>query len=87
MKRISVIILAVAGGFAAGWYIGSIRPALEHQKNILKEYAGVRDILGCTDAEMTQAAQTFPKPKEVLASLACPTRDGRSVFPIFRGVQ
>ena len=70
MKRIIVTIVAVAVGFAAGWYFGYSRPVAQNQRKILKEYAGVRDMMGYTDAEMTQAAQTFPKPKDVLASMA-----------------
>ena len=64
------IIVAVGIAFAAGWYFGYTRPTLQNQKKILKEYAVARDVIGYTDAEMTQAAKTFPKPKDVLASMA-----------------
>ncbi len=70
MKRIIAILVAVTTAFGAGWYFGYTRPALQNQQKLLKEYAIVRDALGYTDAEMTQAAQTYPKPKEVLASMA-----------------
>jgi hypothetical protein len=70
MKRAIVIIVAVAVSFAAGWYFGYTRPVAQNQRKILKEYAAVRDMMGYTDAEMTHAAETFPKPQEVLASMA-----------------
>ena len=64
------IIVALAIAFAAGWYFGYTRPTLQNQKKILNEYAVARDMVGYTDAEMTQAAKSFPKPKDVLASMA-----------------
>ena len=70
MKRIIVIILAAAFSFAGGWFFGYTKPALQNQKRILKGYASLRDAMGYTDAEMKHATQIFPKPKEVLESMA-----------------
>jgi hypothetical protein len=70
MKRIIFILIGVVLGFGVGWYFGYTRPVAQNQRRILKEYQIVRDLFQYDDAETTKAAETFPKPKEVLASFA-----------------
>src|SRR5689334_20032484 len=61
MKRILSLLACLCIGVGAGWYFGYTRPALEHQREILKQYQWARDNFQMTDAEMAESGAKIPQ--------------------------